>query len=135
VVESGAPKLILSSGSPKEFELTRSEIIIGRDPAVDLPISSPAVSRRHARLTRDGGHYALEDLGSSNGTFVNEEKLTGRRPLKSGDQIRLGQAITMVFEVPPPQRLCVRLQPNPTASCRPSSERSCPHRSRRGTRN
>jgi len=103
VVESGAPKLILSSGSPKEFELTRSEIIIGRDPAVDLPISSPAVSRRHARLTRDGGHYALEDLGSSNGTFVNEEKLTGRRPLKSGDQIRLGQAITMVFEVPPPQ--------------------------------
>jgi len=100
VTESSTYKLILSSGSPNEFELTRSEVVVGRDPSVDLPISSPAVSRRHARLIREGDGYVLEDLGSSNGTFVNDQKLMGRRPLKSGDQIRLGQAVTLVYAAP-----------------------------------
>ena len=96
VIESSTHKLILSNaGPPQEFELTRSEIIIGREPSVDLPIPSPAVSRRHARLIREGAGYALEDLGSSNGTFLNGERLAGRRLLKSGDQIRLGQTITL----------------------------------------
>ena len=54
MIESNAHKLILSTGSPNEFELTRSEIVIGRDPGVDLPIASQAVSRRHARLVREG---------------------------------------------------------------------------------
>ncbi|MGZ9234313.1 MAG: FHA domain-containing protein, partial [Anaerolineales bacterium] len=100
MIESSTYKLILSTGSPSEFELTRSEVIIGRDPGVDLTISSPAVSRRHARLTREGDGYVLEDLGSSNGTFVNEQKLTGPRRLKSGDQIRLGHAVTLTYEAP-----------------------------------
>jgi ABC-type multidrug transport system ATPase subunit/pSer/pThr/pTyr-binding forkhead associated (FHA) protein len=100
VIESSTYKLILSSGSPKEVELTRAEMIIGRDPSVDLPISSPAVSRRHARLSREGDAYVLEDLGSSNGTFVNDQKLVGRRQLKSGDQIRLGQAVTLYYVAP-----------------------------------
>ncbi len=93
-------KLILKddSSSGKELELTRPEIIIGRDPGVDLVIPSPAVSRRHARLMRDGETYMLEDLGSSNGTFVNGERLRGRSALKSGDQIRLGQAITITYQ-------------------------------------
>ncbi|MCI0611204.1 MAG: FHA domain-containing protein [Anaerolineae bacterium] len=84
----------------KEFELTKSEIVIGRDESADLTISSPAVSRRHARMVREGNGYMVEDLGSSNGTFVNDQKLTGRRLLKSGDQIRLGQAIHLVYEAP-----------------------------------
>jgi pSer/pThr/pTyr-binding forkhead associated (FHA) protein len=88
VVESGSHKLILSSGSPNEFELLRSEVIIGRDSSADLSIPSPAVSRRHARVIREGAGYALEDLGSSNGTFLNGERLTARHSLKSGDQIR-----------------------------------------------
>ena len=95
-------KLILSeSAAPaREFELTRPEIILGRDPAVDLSIPSPSVSRRHARLTLEDDRYVLEDLGSSNGTFLNEERLAGRRALKSGDQIRLGQAIHLRYEAP-----------------------------------
>ncbi len=103
MIESGIYKLILSSGSPKEFELTRPEVVIGRDPNVDLTISSPAVSRRHVRLTREADGYVLEDLGSSNGTYVNDQKLVGRRPLKAGDQIRLGQAVTLVYESPRPE--------------------------------
>jgi ABC transport system ATP-binding/permease protein len=89
-----------SSAPPKEFELIKSEITIGRDESVDLPITSPAISRRHAKLTREGDGYVLEDLGSSNGTFVNDQRLSGRHPLKSGDQVRLGQAITLAYEAP-----------------------------------
>jgi ABC-type multidrug transport system ATPase subunit/predicted component of type VI protein secretion system len=101
VSQSDIFKLILQDSTPKkEFELNKSEIIIGRDESADLTIASQAVSRRHARLMREGDAYMLEDLGSSNGTFVNGQKLTGRRPLKSGDQIQLGQAVTLVYEAP-----------------------------------
>jgi len=102
VNKSGDFKLIHKEGtdSQNEHEMTRPEIIIGRDPNLDLVFPSPAVSRRHARLTREGEGYFLEDLGSSNGTFLNDERLLERRLLKSGDQIRLGQAITLTFEVP-----------------------------------
>ncbi len=95
-------KLIINDSTTpsREFELIRPEIIIGRDPNVDLSLPSPSVSRRHARLTRDGNGYSLEDLGSSNGTFLNGERLTGRQSLHSGDQIRLGQAITLTYEAP-----------------------------------
>ena len=95
-------KLIVSDSttSSKEFELTRPEVVVGRDPNVDLTLLSPSVSRRHAKLMRDGDGYSLEDLGSSNGTFLNGERLAGRRALKSGDQIRLGQAILLTYEAP-----------------------------------
>lgn len=89
-----------NSTPPKEFELTKSEITIGREENVDVPIPATAVSRRHARLTLEGDQYFIEDLGSSNGTFINGEPLTKRRPLNSGDRIRLGQIINLVYEAP-----------------------------------
>ncbi len=104
MAQSDIFKLIIlkdqSSTPSKEFELTKSETVIGREESADLTIPSQAVSRRHARLLREGDGYVVEDLGSSNGTFVNGQKLTGRRTLKSGDQIRLGRAVTMVYEAP-----------------------------------
>jgi len=84
--------------SSKEFELIESEIVLGRDDSADITIPAQAVSRRHAKLTRKGDAYEIEDLGSSNGTFVNGQKLSGSRSLKSGDNIRLGQIITLAFE-------------------------------------
>jgi len=97
VTQSDTYKLILSDSksSPSEFELTKSEIVICRDPDTHINLPSPAISRRHARLTREGDAYMIEDLGSSNGTFVNGNQIEGRRPLKSGDQIRLGKAIVL----------------------------------------
>jgi phosphoserine phosphatase RsbU/P len=103
VTQSNSFKLTLLSNqtiTPEVFELTNSEIVIGRDENADLTIASQAVSRRHARLIREGDGYVLEDLGSSNGTFINGQKFSGRRSLKSGDQIRLGRAITLVYEAP-----------------------------------
>ncbi|HNB41459.1 MAG TPA: FHA domain-containing protein, partial [Anaerolineales bacterium] len=89
-----------SSTPSKEFELTKSEIIIGREDSVDITIPASAVSRRHARLMLIGENYVLEDLGSSNGTYVNGEKLDKQHTLKSGDKIRLGQIISLVYTAP-----------------------------------
>ena len=102
MTQQGNFKLILSKGTPssQEFELTLSEIIIGRDSSADLTLPSPGVSRRHARLIREGNGYILEDLGSSNGTYLNGQRLIERRSLKSGDQIQLGQAVTITYETP-----------------------------------
>ncbi len=119
MIESSTHKLIFNSGSPREFDLLRSETIIGRDPGVDLPISSPAISRRHARILREADGYFLEDLGSSNGTYVNDQRLSGRRLLKSGDQIRLGQAITLIYTAPKvaaSQETVVRVTPGTAVS-------------------
>ncbi len=104
MTSSGSFKLTLvntqSSTPPKEFELIKPEVVIGRDDGVEIVISTPAVSRRHARLMLEGDAYAIEDLGSSNGTFVNGDRLIGRRKLQHGDQIRLGQAINLMYSSP-----------------------------------
>ena len=101
-MQSNNFKLIFSeeTGSPKEVELTRPEIIIGRDPSSDVTIPSAGISRRHARLTREGESYMLEDLDSSNGTYLNDKRLTARVPLMSGDKIRFGQAVTITYLSP-----------------------------------
>ena len=104
MAQSGKFKLTLvntqNSTPPKEFELTKSEVVVGRDEGVDIVISTPAVSRRHARFMVDGGNYVIEDLGSSNGTFVNGDRLIGRRTLNHRDEIRFGQAITLLYTTP-----------------------------------
>jgi ABC transport system ATP-binding/permease protein len=85
-----------------EYPLSAPEITIGRDAQVNFQISSPAVSRRHARLVRQDKNYFLEDLGSSNGTFLNGKRIAERVQLSSGDRIRLGQVITLVFSLAQP---------------------------------
>jgi len=96
-------KLILREGPTpgQAYELDRPEVVIGRDASADLVIPSPAVSRRHARVTRQGDQHLLEDLGSSNGTFLNGQRLAQPAALAPGDQIGLGQTLTLVFEAPP----------------------------------
>ncbi len=62
---------------------------VGREAGNDLIISDPTVSRRHARIVQEGGTLVLYDEGSTNGTFVNEQRIT-RQPLKPGDVVRFG---------------------------------------------
>jgi hypothetical protein len=50
------------------------------------------------RMTRGAGGYTIEDLGSTNGTFVNGQRLTGARPLRPGDMIGLGETVTLAYE-------------------------------------
>lgn len=64
--------------------------VIGRDPACDVWLDAPGVSRRHARLSLAGDTATLEDLASTNGTFVGRQRLSSVWPLEDGDIIVLG---------------------------------------------
>jgi diguanylate cyclase (GGDEF)-like protein len=65
---------------------------IGRSSRSDLAIDQESISRHHAKITYDGQSHVIEDLGSTNGTFVNDQNLK-RSKLKDGDQIKLGRSI------------------------------------------
>lgn len=80
------------------YELNKGIITLGRDITNDIVINDPEVSRHHSRLTQGGGGYTLEDLGSTNGTFVNGQRLTGARPLSPGDTIGMGETVTLAYE-------------------------------------
>ena len=80
------------------YALDTDQISIGRDSSNEIAVNDAEVSRRHSRLTFQGGKYVLEDLGSTNGTFVNGQRLTGPRVLKSGEVISLGEQIVFVYE-------------------------------------
>jgi DNA-binding response OmpR family regulator len=85
-------------GSVRELALAAEPLVIGRDPACDLPIDGRLISRRHAAIRRSGQIYLLEDLGSRNGTSVNGAPIAAPHPLRDGDRIGLGgvEAITFV---------------------------------------
>ena len=93
-------QLIMRSGPTPgaAFNLEGDQITIGRDPSNTITINDAEISRRHARLTYQGGKYILEDLGSTNGTFVNGQRLAGPRVLKSGEVVSFGEQIVLVFE-------------------------------------
>jgi hypothetical protein len=59
---------------------------------VEIQLDDPFASSRHARISRQGRTLVIEDLGSTNGTYLNDEPLTGPRPLHEGDQIRIGDS-------------------------------------------
>ena len=91
--------LILADGFGKgqRWELGKETIIIGRHQSCDIILSDRRVSRFHARITRQGRQYVLEDLGSKNGTFVNGEALQGPWILKDGDEISIALAFKLIF--------------------------------------
>jgi pSer/pThr/pTyr-binding forkhead associated (FHA) protein len=59
---------------------------------VEIRLDDPFASSQHARISRQGHTLVLEDLGSTNGTYLNEEALTGPQPLHPGDLIRIGDS-------------------------------------------
>lgn len=97
---SGSFRLIVRRGpQPNQiYELNKDIISLGRDITNDIVINDPEVSRHHCRLTRGGGGYTIEDLGSTNGTFINGQRLTGARPLVGGDMVGLGETVTLGYE-------------------------------------
>lgn len=80
----------------ERVRITGDRFIIGRGPQCDLIIDSPRVSREHVALVRTGLAFVLEDLGSSNGTFFNDQRIT-RRELESGDVVRLGNELVSFY--------------------------------------
>jgi DNA-binding winged helix-turn-helix (wHTH) protein len=75
------------------FVLVEGENVLGREPDARVVVDVPGVSRRHARIVVDGAWAAVEDLGSKNGTFVGERRITGCTVLADRDQLRLGRTV------------------------------------------
>jgi len=74
-------------------------LTIGREASNAIAINDAEVSRKHAQLVFQGGKYIITDLGSTNGTFVNGQRLTGQHVLQPGEIISLGEQISLLYEV------------------------------------
>ncbi len=111
------------------FELTEDAIRIGRTADNDIVIGVPEMSRQHAQLVRQPDGYAIQDLGSTNGTFVNYQRVTGLVMLGHGDVIAFGDAVAVAYwdesatdsqPIPPPvireQRPAASPAPRPIAA-------------------
>ncbi|HEX9288893.1 MAG TPA: GGDEF domain-containing protein [Anaeromyxobacteraceae bacterium] len=72
--------------------LSRREVVLGRDTGCDLVLDAEDVSRRHARVRGDGAGHLVEDLGSTNGTFVGDDRVV-ERALAPGDLVRVGSVV------------------------------------------
>lgn len=82
----------------KVFDLGNNELTIGRDISNDIVISDVEVSRKHARLLLQADGFVLEDMGSTNGTFVNGQRLIGPHVLRPGEMVMLGENVSLIFQ-------------------------------------
>jgi hypothetical protein len=97
-MESSARLLVRLGAQPEqEYPLAQEIIIIGREAINDLVINDPEVSRRHARIMLRDGNFQIEDLGSTNGTFVNGQRVTSPLVLYHGDAIELGKSARILY--------------------------------------
>src|SRR5437867_3410746 len=82
-------------------EVGQTPLAVGRLSSCELPIDEPQASRRHFEVSRREGAVWVKDLGSTNGTFLNDERLEGEAKLRDGDRLRVG-ATVVAFEASAP---------------------------------
>jgi pSer/pThr/pTyr-binding forkhead associated (FHA) protein len=97
-MHEGVAMLFAPPNPPITVPRTRA-IVMGRSPTCDLPVPSRRASRRHAEVRREGDAFVVADLGSTNGTFVNGDKIEGDHALKPGDKIDVGGAVVTFCQV------------------------------------
>jgi DNA-binding winged helix-turn-helix (wHTH) protein len=83
----------------RQFALTNTETVIGRDPQADISLHFPGISRRHARIVIARDRVMLEDLGSKNGTWVRGQRIVTETPLCDGDELTIG-TVVLTFRAP-----------------------------------
>jgi len=81
----------------KRIQLSEQRIVVGRTPEAHLFINEASVSRQHAAISSNAAGFEIEDLGSSNGTFINDVKVSVKTLLKDGDMLRLGTILFRFF--------------------------------------
>jgi serine phosphatase RsbU (regulator of sigma subunit) len=87
----------------RKFSLTTNPTILGRQMECTICLDAKAVSRRHTQIVEEAGAYFVEDLGSSNGTFVNGSRITGRVPLTEHDTLQIGPYLFSLRPPPAPE--------------------------------
>jgi pSer/pThr/pTyr-binding forkhead associated (FHA) protein len=95
-----APRLVVERApghDPGMIYDLDGDLVLGRGDRAEIRLEDPFASARHARIYEQGGAAVIEDLGSTNGTYLNEELLEGARPLHAGDRVRIGGS-EFVFE-------------------------------------
>jgi pSer/pThr/pTyr-binding forkhead associated (FHA) protein len=81
----------MDQGPESKRQFTQPQVLIGRDTKCDVSILDESLSAHHARLTHHHGQWWLEDLNSTNGTFLNREKLTTPAVVITGDHFKCGK--------------------------------------------
>lgn len=91
-LQPGEAALVVRRGAAAgtKFLLEKDIVAVGRHPQSDIFLNDITVSRRHAEVRRDGTAFAVTDLGSLNGTYVNRERVD-RSPISSGDELQIGK--------------------------------------------
>jgi pSer/pThr/pTyr-binding forkhead associated (FHA) protein len=86
------PVLTLSGPEGRHrFAMVGDEIIIGRAPSCDIAIGHKSISRRHVRIAVEGDHFIAEDLGSQNGSRINNKRINGPTPFRIGDKVQMSE--------------------------------------------
>ncbi|HEY1523630.1 MAG TPA: FHA domain-containing protein [Solirubrobacteraceae bacterium] len=93
-IDAGEPRLMVDRAPGHQpgmaYDLVDS-VTLGRGD-VEIHLEDPFASSRHARIAKQGHVVVIEDLGSTNGTYLNDEPLSGPQPLHAGDRIRIGDS-------------------------------------------
>ena len=111
------PKLLLKFNAAviKEIPFDKDALAVGRKPDNDVVIDNPAISGHHCRISVQGGTYFVEDLESTNGTFVNEKRVK-KSGLRHNDVVGVAKhALVFLEDAPPPE-------PAPSAPVEPPSD-------------
>lgn len=90
--------ILLRDGTLVEREIGKAETTIGKAPHNDILLADPSVSGSHAMIRYDGERFTLNDMGSRNGTFINDARVTDPMPLNHGDLVRMGHC-TLTFRL------------------------------------
>ena len=105
--EEDAPRMCivpLNRGSVQSsFAIGDKDLLVGRDDECDIVLQDRRASKIHAKITRQGGRLIVQDMNSSNGTYVNEHKVVAQR-LRPGDLVRIGRCVMLCLSDPMPER-------------------------------
>jgi diguanylate cyclase (GGDEF)-like protein len=89
--------IVLAGGNVGEMYEIGQELVLGRSRSADVRLHSDGISRKHARVHVDGVEVLFEDLGSTNGSYVNGERVAGQHVLHEGDKIQIGSGVILKF--------------------------------------
>ncbi len=109
-------------GERRDVPVKHDRVTLGRDSSCDIRIPVGAVSRTHCRIELEDGEVFVEDLDSRNGTYRNEDRITGREPLFPGDRLAVGPVVFTVQIDGDPEPVEPPLLESPMVTARDTSK-------------